>query len=146
MCLTIPHSKQADNIRNTHYYSNKEQYEALMTLAKTAKKDIVVYKCLIHRKGTKYKSPYKNYTYQIGKEYYQTGEKFTFSKGWYRIEVNRGLHAYTTLKVARSTGYDVCKFIIPAGSQYFINKQEKEIVCDHYIFDSVIKQDHVNNK
>ncbi len=114
--------------------------EAAKALIKTAEKDIIAWKVL-HKTAKGYMSVYQNFKYQMGEHYYQSGKKFTFHRvnfiTYGYLQIHQGLHAYTSKRVALeniSEGNCIRKFIIPKGSQYFISKEDGEIVSDNLIF------------
>ena len=113
------------------------------SIPKIAKKDIIVYKQLKRYKGkykTTFYTPYMGYKMEEGIHYFQTNKKFTIKNtlsifGKYSIE--RGLHSYTNLNVAKQSllmNEIIVEMVIPRGSEYFENKQDKEIVSDNLIW------------
>jgi len=111
----------------------KEDYIKLNK--KIAKKDITVYKRL-RLNGA---SPYKAMLYEEGFHYYQTGKKFgiNFNEFSRKLEIERGLHSYKTLKRAKETTtyrYIIIEMVIPLGSEYFESDNDKEIVSDNLIW------------
>lgn len=121
MCLTILNIK-----------TRKEAGE-LAKNPKVAKKDIIVYKVL-RRDNT---SPYKDFLYQKGREYYRYGKifKIKITKDYWgelwRIKIEDGLHSYTSFKVAGGSKWGnqkVVKMIIPKGALYFENTDKTKIV------------------
>lgn len=112
-----------------------------------AKQDIVVFKMLKKvgdGRKTKYQSPYRTFEYNRGTHYYEEkgnefGKKVYASWGKVTMDINQGLHAYTTLEKAdmeayRSSNLVIFKMIIPKGSLYYINVNSREIVADNLIF------------
>lgn len=123
MCLTI---------RN---FKTKKEAITFSKKPKKAIKDITVYKVL----NLDNRSIYEKFLYEKGKEYYRYGEKlFGISVykqyyGAYKIEIDDGLHAYTSKVIARrKSDYDfsrkMVKMIIPKGALYFEDKLNHEIV------------------
>ncbi len=126
MCLTIQCKSRAEarNLRKNPFI---------------AKEDIVVYKNFYRRRGV-YESPYRGFIYERGYTYYQVGKAFSFTgeKNPYLnpaiLEVNKGLHAYTSKAYARSRYsfyVTTIQCIIPKGSKYY--KNSTEIVADQLI-------------
>jgi len=118
--------------------------EAIKLHKKVATKNITVYKVL-GIVGNGYQTPYQNYPMDLNTHYYNVGKnKFTFDLSYYKLNVNQGLHAYTSLakaKLKAMSGYLKCwwpdrvivKCIIPKKSVYFINEYKHEICTDNLI-------------
>jgi hypothetical protein len=106
-----------------------------------AEKDIVVYKVLRDNN----ESPYQNFKYKKGTEYYRYGpRKFgrtinNRSYNEYEVQIEEGLHSYreegiAIIKVVGWWNRKVVKMIVPKGSQYYISSCETEIVSDRLIW------------
>lgn len=106
-----------------------------------AKEDIVVYKRL--KKTSKgYKSPYKDFVYNVGYHYYETSslrKRYTGSPMYnfrlHSFDINEGLHSYKDLTTAmywKNTLEKIVKMIIPKGAKYYDNGSE--IVSTELIF------------
>lgn len=109
-----------------------------------AKKDIKVYK-ILYKINKKFLTPYKFFRMEEGYHYIQTGKKFKVFLNWgmYLYRIEKGLHAYTTLKEARRNLFEysvIVEMIVPKGSEYFIDKINKEICSDNLIWYKGAKQ------
>jgi len=105
-----------------------------------AKSDKIVYKALGRQLSkNRYKAPYRDFIFERGTHYYQVGKQFTSRVTldsddcrYYRLKIDRGLHACLTKKVAQNKGH-VERMIIPKGAKYFIGKFG-DIVTNQLIF------------
>ena len=144
MCLSI-------------YFPAGTQYNlesAVKNCKKVAGKDLYVFKRL-RKIDDKFVPPFQYYNsnleYKEGFHYYQTTPKFSFNfrdlqydsyidGKPYRsvLEINEGLHAYTTsLYIDKDEYYAICR--IPKGSTYYLSYNGLEIVTDNLIIDKIIK-------
>jgi hypothetical protein len=121
---------------------------------KVAEKDLYVFKHL-RKINNKFVPPFRYYNsdleYKEGFHYYQTTPKFSLAfrdlqydkyidgKTYKSVlEINEGLHAYTSsLYIDKYEYYAIC--IIPKGSTYYLNYNGREIVTDNLIIDKIIK-------
>ena len=104
-----------------------------------AKRDIVCYKTMFSSPGKEvFASMYRGFKYEIGKEYslgkelrvrYETGD---FTCVVYR-DIREGFHSFSNKKElsdAASESYSRVKCIIPEGSTYYYNPDDREYVSD----------------
>lgn len=109
-----------------------------------AKRDIVCYKVL----SESYTSPYYSQKYEINKIYkHYIGR--AFNTGFEDAVIEEGFHSCSTKKYAISFRRRLiinpqCKFIIvrciiPQGSEYYYNSEEKEYVSNQIIIKEQIK-------
>ncbi len=102
---------------------------------KIAKKDIVCYKTfypLNAKAKNDYRSPYYGALYSLGKTY--TVKRF--GKGYSHFDdtdiINEGIHSYSNLEDTKK--WEMCgdevlvKCIIPKGTKYYYNWENKEYV------------------
>lgn len=135
MCLTINTKK--DNEKDAIDYHKK-----------TNGSTITVYKIL----SDKLKSLHQSYQYNLDMHYYQVKDKktdkfgFGFTTGWKNglstLRIHQGLHAFTSLKRAKNSlifGQKIVKCIIPKGAEYFIDRENHEIVTDNLITKCIMK-------
>ena len=101
------------------------QFEPLI-----AKKDIVVYKCLI-KQATTLVSPYIGFIYKL-RTLYEASLGVTIYNN--TTVIAEGFHAYSDKKHAlRKWNNEVYKCIVPKGSKYYLSTKYGEIVSDKLI-------------
>ena len=95
-----------------------------------AKKDIVVYKCLI-KQATTLVSPYIGFVYKLH-TLYEASLGVTIYKDV--TVIAEGFHAYYDKKKSlHKWSNEVYKCIVPKGSTYYISSDNKEIVADKIV-------------
>ncbi len=95
-----------------------------------AKKDIVVYKCLI-KQATTLVSPYIGFVYKL-RTLYEASLGVTIYKDV--TVIAEGFHAYYDKKKSlHKWSNEVYKCIVPKGSTYYISSDNKEIVADKIV-------------
>lgn len=88
----------------------------------TTHKDKVVYKVL-EKTDKNFVSPYRFFTYKIGKKY-EVNEHYFNEKEHDIVEIYNGLHSYSSIKHARNMSFPLTSYeklfvaIIPKGSKY----------------------------
>lgn len=107
-----------------------------------AKEDIIVYKALSKRTDGTIMTPYQNFPFEKGNEYYQDDRKLgararkvSVSPITWKLVIHSGLHACTTKEEAqRKYRADiVAEMIIPKGARYVIGNDE-DIVSTRLIW------------
>lgn len=95
-----------------------------------AKKDIVVYKCLI-KQATTLVSPYIGFVYKL-RTLYEASLGVTIHNDI--TVIAEGFHAYYDKKKSlHKWNNEVYKCIVPKGSKYYLSKKDGEIVSDKLI-------------
>lgn len=113
------------------YAETVEEAKAFIKNVNVAKEDIPVYK-LVYDNGNgvdgEYRSGVKDFIYQRGKTYSSKTKfwqkKFGVRRDEIIIQIDRGLHSYTTKELAASYqeySQIMVKMIVPRGASYYIN-------------------------
>jgi len=119
---------------NKNVSSRKYKY-ILDNIFQIAKKDIIVYK----RVYPDLTSNIQLFQYELGMHYYQTDEEFGFRVKHLGLKVYKGLHAFTKKPIIPYWSDNIIlKCIIPKGSLYLIQDNDKEIVSNNLIVDKII--------
>ena len=136
-------------LRITENFKTRKVAREFAADLKVTKTNKTVYKVLIYYHGINlYVGPYQRTEYEPNE--LKTVKKFgiqikTFGYHLWKIEIEKGLHACTTLDSAiRLAQYvknpTIIKCIIPKGTPYFINNDKKEIVTLALQMPKVFKQ------
>ena len=132
MCLSIKLTQQEYN-----KFKSLKYKELKAALFKKAKEDIITYK-VVYKKSKGYFTPIYNYKLNIGNHVYQYGKKFGIrvAKYCHEVDIEEGLHSYTTLKKAKIRAWKsqtILKCKIPKGSLYLKDPRRDQIVSDNLI-------------
>lgn len=137
------------------YVKTKSQSlkKAIELNKRIAKTDIIVYKRFRgpnkwsnqYGSGISLKSPYRRYNYEVGFHYYNEGDLkqrfgFTINFAGNEMSIHRGLHAYTTPKVAKQylgAKDSIFECIVPKGSTYYLGR-DNEICTDNLIITDTV--------
>lgn len=112
---------------------------------KVAETDIVCYKVLelaqMDGQDPYWRSSIRNFRYTLG-ETYSLAKKLSRTNDDTADEILEGFHSYSSEEsvYSKAGGYlnGSCKFIIPAGSEYYFNENYKEFVSDRIRFEEIL--------